>query len=1322
MSAKNDRLLRNLVYEPGSKRRRKGTLSFIAALRKLGMESVFDIIAQPKPHFVQRLGEICEADAEVAYDNAMCYAVQIGRLYREHRVSSGKSPDLGVRTGVRALVDVGPSYPNLFKENWDEFCKVGAIAAVDSPVAYLEALYRFATRTLEGSGQGTKPKIPLNTRRPDLATLMIDQHSTFTSRPMLELVNEILIADITRYRNGMPDKDTPVYEVLAERRYPFRFPYYYPHHQCRLGLAEKKLELGELNYRISLQLPISQRGLNDYGAVQTTPSQAQLWMSGLSPQQQQLLDEPTLFPTFYLSKAELTNNWRGPGTSHLSPHAPVKVGFLLHPGQADVKAVTPQAETFVSASNHTNVATLGFSKPGNAARQETVWLTSSTPNSIPQYQWTLNYLHPAHQWTLSPVVRWADSQAFPIAPGYRASFTLTTTTGSATAPVSLAALSFTIVLDEHGTWTAEEQAFFQRSYGLEGDAGIVEGELIHLEKFMQRTQLDADQAQAVLAQRAHAPRLSPNCPSTNRQTVGEYSGGPYPHASHYGACYVNGHGSGRYDTVSPATAASIRRDQFDNAMGLRETRAGDNGTGFRTVWHLTKTSPQRFDRLQRMIRLHRWLNSDLGTTLSFAELDTLLICAIRSEGQQNLGMALNTNSVRVLGVYRYLNRRYSISPEAFAAFLHDLTPYATGDRVPLFDQVFNHTTLFDTPLVLDQQLFTLTGSPPESKKTVAQLCAGLGLQDNESSFLRLAKQTQLYVGPLRRDLATVSSLYRQARIPRLFGLSPEEGWGLVDLLGGADFQRLVCTGRLLQPSLSSFKPWSLAAHDDRDMSIRLTLVVDAEQAGSVLRLLPGSALFVLAGTDFETPTSSARVFTLERAPGQPAHEAFLKNPDGRPLSLDPLSAGGALSLSGKTLSRAAWEVITRETSSIQYLRVKCGTLPNRTLSAVEGWEEDGVDSAPDILDVLMQMDWAVTWLKDSKHSVMGVRRALGQEPGDYLPPQGLVDRLGLLAAATREALITDAQFAALNLPLYETPKSGRARDPIKWREVLQLLLDRQGLVRPVPLTALENPHHFLQDAVAYRVGQLNLFPSDREESVAKLSTLLVAGHDQQLRLVEGLAQEMINLPMDRTQVVVRWAQTSVYDLLRAVLGLAAAGVTAPLINQLERVLRHGKVAMDLRLSTSALRLFLVNPAWLGVAGNNLELNLKSFYLLSRYSHWFQGQSQAEEALLGYFIAANPGKAALKNKKLRTAVNDEAASVLARVQGWQADQVRSLFERLPHKRACSMAEVDWILRCQATCTASGLAAADLLRATALHGGSTGVAWQATGEAVMAASRR
>ncbi|WP_322614787.1 Tc toxin subunit A [Pseudomonas sp. BIC9C] len=1032
MQDKNNRLLRNLVSEPGDKSSQPDKVSFITAMQQMGMTSVFDIIGQSKPLFVERLGEICDADGALAYDNAMCYAVQIGVLYREHRVSSGKPQELTRRTGVRALVDVGPSYPNLFKENWDEFCKVGAIAALDSPVAYLSSLYQFATRTLETSGQGDRPKILLGKRRPDIASLVIDQQSTFTPRPMLELVNGILQEDIRRYRQGKPDENKPVYELLAERRYPFIFPYHFAHHQCRLGLAEKKLGLGVLNYLISREVPATQGDRNVYGAVQNASLEAQRMLSGLSPQQQQLLIEPSLFTTFYLSKAELAAGWKGPGTSHLRPHKALGVGFLLLPGQDSIEAVDPRADFLINDSSLTNIATIYFSKADSPEKLlQQVSFNSGTPAN--SNVWRLNHLHGATNLTLCPRISWSRD----VSAGYRASFTLTTTSGSVTAPIGVAAFSVTLISDEVPVWSVEQQGFFQKHYGLETNPVQLDESLINLKTFMQQTGLDAQQVEAVLSQRTHFPRLSPNCPSTNPQFGAAGVGTPYPHASHFGACYVNGHGSGRYDSVTPATATSIRKDQFDNSMGLKEVLVGA-----RKTWLLTKTSANRFDRLQRMIRLQRWLD------LPFAELDTLIISAIRSEGEYNLTMDLNLNTLRALGVYRYLAQRYKLKPLEFAAFLHDLTPYATGNDVPLFDQVFNEVTLFDVPLVLDQQVFNATGTDVASKRTVAQLCAGLGLQPTELSFLRLAGQTQQHVGPLKRDLETVSSVYRQARVPQMFGLSAEDGWTLVDLLGGQDHQRLLCTGRLSPQSGHSIKPIYIKAVDSR-INITLALVFDPLAEGDSSRLLPGSMLSVEMGSDFAHTVSALREFTLELEVPKPSVEWFLTNSDDSRLTLDPVEAGGSLSLTGKKIIRAGWEAINDSPAKpIPYLRVRCGELQRRLLSVEGITTGEALQTPPDILDLLMQMDWAVTWLKDSKQSVADVRRLLGLDPGDYLPPQGLIDRLAKLADDTRAAVITDQQIEALNLPTHEASAKGRGpEDAINWRTVLLPLLDEQGLVK-----------------------------------------------------------------------------------------------------------------------------------------------------------------------------------------------------------------------------------------------------------------------------------
>ncbi|WP_258166644.1 Tc toxin subunit A [Pseudomonas poae] len=249
--------------------------------------------------------------------------------------------------------------------------------------------------------------------------------------------------------------------------------------------------------------------------------------------------------------------------------------------------------------------------------------------------------------------------------------------------------------------------------------------------FLHRTQIDAMQLQELLAQQTHQPRLSPNCQQDNGLT--------------YGACYING--------------------QANPVISLNSV-------------HLLDVSLERFDRLQRMIRLQRWFN------IPFAQLDTLVISAMRCEGAANPALRLNHNTLRALGVYRFLNQHYGLHAEEFAALLHQLPVHATEGRVPLFDQVFNPIGSALPPLKLDAGDFDAL--------TRQQLCAGLSLQDTEDSLQRLIRN---HPSPVR-TLAIVSTLYRRARIARLFGLSVMACEELLLLLGKTAYHR-----QLLNPTL-----------------------------------------------------------------------------------------------------------------------------------------------------------------------------------------------------------------------------------------------------------------------------------------------------------------------------------------------------------------------------------------------------------------------------------------------------------------------------------------------------------------------------------------
>jgi len=1152
---------------------KKGRSDLPAAMQQMGFTSVFDIVRLPKAAFARQLARYSDANADVVYDNAMKYAALISRLFREYQTSSGTYQQLAQRSGIRALVPLGATYQRMFNENWDEFTKVGAIAANDSPVAYLDALRRFS-RQLEATSEDPK-RLQMDQRRTDLKDLLITHESTFTPRPMLEIVMQVLESHLRTYLDGnSADKSKSTHQVLAGRRYPFELPYNFYHHQCELGLADKKPRLGELNYRASLLLPIKQVAINDYGQLQQPALQAQRLLCGLSPQQQQLLIEPSVFSHFYLTRSDLLEGWQSPLTTYLRPYTTPSKCYLLPSGQPDGVAANPLADEPTGASGAETVVSLAFRKE-DKTEPARIGLNSSTTSGT---GWLVNRLHAAGH---SIKVNFkADDLPTPTGQGYTARFDLITATGTIEKPVHLARQRFAFTLDDHYTLTPTEQDFFRKAYGIEVTGGSPVSQLILLTDFMQHTGLNAGQVEQLVARRSYAVRMSPNCPylhptpntiALRRSTI---EGLAFPYPNLYGACYINGTGPGvDLDEGEPdPPPGTVLRDDSDTAIGLDQIESGDS-----KQWRLSKTSLDRLDRLQRMIRLQRW------TGTPFARLDTLIMSAIRAEGEANLGMELNENTLRALGVYRYLSQRYSIEPEEFAALMHDLSPYASGkDAVPMFDQVFNRVQLFDTPLILDQTLINLATPDAATQKTLLQICAGLGVQPTEDSLLLIARQTEKHVGALKRDLRTVSSLYRQARIARLFGHSVEELLALAGLLGGSSYKTALASGC---------------------------------------------------------------------------------------LNTQPLEA------------------------------------------------------KPDILDVLMQLDWAFAWLKDSQQTVPQLQQRLGIELAGEAPlPDELLARLKKLQDDTRQSLVTEAQVNALGLPLQTDGKRKQAK--IDWFHLLieHELIDVDGLLPGLdrPLELGNEPAAWLRTDVVEALKLLELEQPVKDACADRLIKFLLDVHDRQAQLPEGLFQETVKLAPDCCRAVIEWAWSTPYNILLQALDGVLPGPA--LIEVYQRVARHAEIVRELRLSNSALRLFLVNPTWLGAAeygeGSNSQPWLSDLYLLERFSHWFHSQSQSEDSVLSYFSCANPAKAQLKNKALRQLASETANAALARLLNWPEAEIAELTSTLPDKRARSMAHVDWIRRCQATCQASGLSAKALLQATGLNHTSTLNEWKAVGEAVMA----
>jgi len=549
----------------------------------------------------------------------------------------------------------------------------------------------------------------------------------------------------------------------------------------------------------------------------------------------------------------------------------------------------------------------------------------------------------------------------------------------------------------------------KKSYGTEEV-----GRLGNLKFFKERTGLTTEQVKQLLGHGRYRPHVSSNSPpSTRKRQDASYINGPYAY---------------------PALQLETQTTQ----------------QGFRNK------SYERFDRMQRMIRLQQW------TGIPFAELDTLLVNVMHSEGDAT--MTLSVHTLRALGVYQYMTRRHGITPEEFASFMSEMPTRASAERVSLFDQVFNRTGLLQSPAWGGQA----TNLDTADLKTLSYLGAGLGLAITEDALLLLVKQTKKYL-PLKQDLPTISSLYRQTRIARMFGLSPLECTELAQLLGGDRFCRALVTGAL-------------------------------------------------------------------------------------------------------------------DTTH------------------------------PDILDVLMAMDWAVDWLKQNNLDVLLWCRRFDNAGHDLPLNQNLENRLAV------------------------------------FRKHAKSISDHQ-------------------------------------------------------RLVETLLHDMADLSAEYLPSVMKMADTNVTGIVEAI--AETVGKTPGLLNH---VLRTAEACQKLHLSSSTLQVLMDHPKWLA-SNSSGTLTPQTLFLLERFSHCARHQAQSEENLLHYFQLAN------QDPSQHSAAT--ANHLLAHLLGWNPEQVSCLTAKLKSKRAMTMQDVDWVMRCQACCMSTGLSASLLLKATELNSGSPTQHWKAVGEGLIAA---
>ncbi|AJP57495.1 hypothetical protein UC34_11610 [Pandoraea vervacti] len=315
-----------------------------------------------------------------------------------------------------------------------------------------------------------------------------------------------------------------------------------------------------------------------------------------------------------------------------------------------------------------------------------------------------------------------------------------------------------------GTGTDESDTdFYLQTFGVNHLT-----ELIDTSIFCARTHTASNALPQLFAVQTAAPVPSENVP-----------GLPPASAAAFGAVYLNGAETPAIaiETLPPPETA--RRPVRADMPQINEE--DDDTEPVNPPHYFTGLTPNRADRIHRIIRLSRWLE------LSYCETDRLIISA--HIAQQSPGApAITTNTLRALGVFKDFQMRYGVGAEDFAAWMSTLAPYSlSGDGPSQFDRVFNEPRLHSKPLVLD-------GGPIEWRSRMGQdpgaqaaqhIAVALGLSPDEFIYVARTLCATLGDRPLTRSLDVVSAFYRIASLARHLSISPTVFVGLLETLGQA---------------------------------------------------------------------------------------------------------------------------------------------------------------------------------------------------------------------------------------------------------------------------------------------------------------------------------------------------------------------------------------------------------------------------------------------------------------------------------------------------------------------------------------------------------
>jgi|MedtruStandDraft_1076414.scaffolds.fasta_scaffold01478_6 hypothetical protein len=778
----------------------------------------------------------------------------------------------------------------------------------------------------------------------------------------------------------------------------------------------------------------------------------------------------------------------------------------------------------------------------------------------------------------------------------------------------------------------------------------------------------------------------------------------------YGARFIN-----KTDDNTPPL--SIRRNA-DGALTVSNLPTG---------WRLTS--------INVMIRLQEWLN------LPYEDIDALLMLT-RSNSSDK---PLSDDTLRTLGLFRHYQRRYGTTVKQFAAWLHQVTPYAITPATPFFDQIFNADSTFDAPFQADNTVFSYRATDGADGLRGKQIMAALGL--NQRQFLLMAGKVAAHQsdgdaakGTLTCHLGTVTAFYRITSLAKTLDLGVDEFCALADMLdaeSGAVWKQLAGS-----PKISQLADGDAPADDILCLLQALSWLTGWQKQAK----LPVATTALLCAPLPPTPGTEAQLSFIQqiwqRLPATFVNAGMLAR-SGAPLKEDIddehhagidwfalLGAAGLIDIAGLVTDAFTPDAVT-DVVNQQHLagdgKAAAITALSAALKQAQGTQHGiamtGLAQALNVSQSLpaLLLRWAgVTpyqWLQET----------WGMSPdapvGEYLPPEGHIGATttekdyNLLAADWRDAAwnpVTGNLTLTLRLSFSLSDNGGSLSISDNW-----LKLPAGLSVDGAPTLASGNWPDGSKGNTDYKGAGAVWLPTGNDAAYKYFEVNTTYVLEVPLKGTFSDASALAEL----TSMDLRFGMHRYYgssDTLSTPLTLKTTVTTADTLPvvwlaTLRDIARRGMACSQLQLSPAGLQAMLDNPQWfsMNLPETAKNITLQTLYRLSRYVALLTQPGDAgyaEDDLLAYLrdMHATPPLA-----------DDVAAATLATLLGWEASEASAAFAdgALGHA-AATLDDLDVVMNLRQSTQASGMTVEALAQGFALSRDDSYAAWSRTGQAMVA----